>query len=612
MRLNFTQLTKYLSESDFKNLSVQDFLQTFEIEKKEAVKELFNYIIVNANSYEIGSETAFLILKTTSLLKILLLEVEFSNDEMEVIKRKCAKSRNRVTALKDIETTKSRKHHISKAIKAFERFHFRQDRSDEKVFTTLKKYIKNRISVDYIIEFTEKYSSCFDEVNNGVTIYDFLIEETLSCFPTENNSYDVYYLFKLLKAFRKKATILNDGYIKKINKFRSGKISKKDDVLLLELEHIINGDEYQLSQEEIDNKYGRHKFPELEEKHYAGIFIPESKIITDPSVITIDPSLSSLKDAAVSIRRDGTDYILGIHITNVAGRILEDSIADQVARQNFKSFYEGPVKSNDMIDPKFGYSLFSLDQGFSKPCLSLYVRLSNSGDIKDYHFDFDQVTVSKSLTYEQADSILNGEVDSPIKGELFDLIEVSTFLKSKNKAEAYRKIKELIRRSSYLDYDFSTHSIISETMVLYNNLMAATFDNDGSVPFIYRVHTEPTEQDLKKIIEMLVSKEPQLLSAKKTELINQVREFYPSATYSTENIGHHGLGIDAYAHATSPGRRYPDLFSQRLYYELFCTKRTLEKVKHYEKLVEEYTKLYNYSSQIQPDYFKELQVLRKK
>ena len=147
MRLNFTQLTKYLSENDFKNLSVQDFLQTFEIEKKEAVKELFNYIIVNANSYEIGSETAFLILKTTSLLKTLLLEVEFSNDEMDVIKRKCAKSRNRVIALKDIETTKSRKHHIAKAIKAFERFHFRQDRSDEKVFNTLKKYIKNRISV---------------------------------------------------------------------------------------------------------------------------------------------------------------------------------------------------------------------------------------------------------------------------------------------------------------------------------------------------------------------------------------------------------------------------------------------------------------------------------
>lgn len=611
MRTITVGLTKYLESYTNSTVSTETFLEEFQLDNKEAILELFNYIINLVNTYEQGSNMASLILRSTILIKEFLNNTVFEKDELDSFKRKSAKAKARLLTLKDIESTKTRKSHLNKAISNIEKMNYRLDRSCDPSFSIIKKYIKQQVSIDYIVDVTNKYPFCFEEVNNGITIYDFIIDEFLCSLPSQKNDYTPYYLLKLLKIFRDRAIILSDNYQKRINKLEQKRLSKSDEVLLKEFSYIINNVDYSLSSEEILNKYGKKKYRELSEHDFATILLPNNSLIEDRRIITIDPSLSSLKDDAVSIKKDGNDYILGIHVTDVAGKVMEDTLVDRLTFQNFKTYYEGPIKSIEMIDPKFAFPFFSLDEGKTKPVLSLYVRLSPEGTIKDYHFNFDEIHIDKSLTYEEADEILASSDDKELQSDLIDLIEISNILKTSNNGTSYREIKDILRPESYEDYAFNSHEIITESMVLYNRLMAILFSNDNEAPFIYRVHKKPTDEAFKSMISSLTVEELKSLK-NNAGVIKTIKEFYPKAEYSTVNYGHYGLGIDAYAHSTSPGRRYPDLLAQRLYYELFFTPRTIEKVERYAKLVEEYSEAFNFESLIQADYHKDTLTLKKK
>lgn len=613
MKTNTTSITKYLIANSSEDISVKNFLDDVKMQNKEAILELFNFINNSISGYEENSNMASLILKASHLIKETLYETEFSEEEIELFKKKATKIKHRLELLKDVEKTKSRKHHINKSITLMEKYQFRLDRSNEASFPIIKQYIKNKVSIDYIIEITEKYPHCFEEVVNGITIYDYILDEFLKCFPIEPYSYEPYYLFKLIKIFKDKAVILGENYIKRINKLTYRKLSKTDSVLLKELEGILNETKYSLTEEEILNKYGKKQYKPITEGDFQDTFISTSSREEERMVITLDPSLNSLKDDAISVVRDGNDYILGIHITSVANRIPENGLVDKIARQNFKTYYEGPIKSIDMIDPKFNYALFSLDEGKTKPALSLYIRFSNDGTIKEYYFDFDQIHIDRSLTYETADEILTKATDADLYKIISTLTDLTQIIQQNNsgQSQSYREIKGILRPVSYDDYSSNSQSIIAEAMVLYNHLMAKKFQENPNLPFIFRIHTKPSIEHVSKIIGSLSIDDLKTIKAD-AEMLKIIKNFYPKAEYSLTNLGHYGLGLDAYAHATSPGRRYPDLFTQRLYYELMHTELTLAKIKKYEELTKQYVELFNFESKIQGDYHSDILTFTKK
>jgi ribonuclease R len=125
------------------------------------------------------------------------------------------------------------------------------------------------------------------------------------------------------------------------------------------------------------------------------------------------------------------------------------------------------------------------------------------------------------------------------------------------------------------------HKLIEECMIAAN-VQAAKFLSRRRVPALYRVHAPPPAEKYDDLLQFLREFKLKLPPADEVtpadfsallkkvqdrpeaELIQSVLLRAQSmAVYHPENQGHFGLALDAYAHFTSPIRRYPDLLVHR-------------------------------------------------
>ena len=135
------------------------------------------------------------------------------------------------------------------------------------------------------------------------------------------------------------------------------------------------------------------------------------------------------------------------------------------------------------------------------------------------------------------------------------------------------------------------HRLIEHLMILTNERVAELLER-RRIPTLYRVHEQPDPERIRWLIEQLaaldvptpalpeqispqqageLAGEASRLVAREAERRGHGREAYTSlvlrslkpAHYTDRNLGHAGLGSPAYAHFTSPIRRYPDLVAHR-------------------------------------------------
>ena len=257
-------------------------------------------------------------------------------------------------------------------------------------------------------------------------LFDKVFKSTMQSL--DNKSNDIYYYISLLKILYSNR-INKDYYILLLDRI------KKDDLFYHELYSIINGKLTCLNSHELLEKYSIITTPD-----YTYIKPPISDAFND-KIITIDNFNTRINDDGISFKKDGNNFIIGIHIADVASFIKPKCIIDYQARQNFKTIYTDIGSRISIFDSKLE-EFMSLNQGQTKPSISIYTIFNSNYDIIDYYLVKNNVNIQRNFHIYEAEELLNGNKWDEQSIMLNELYNIANFLNHENKTkERYWKKK---------------------------------------------------------------------------------------------------------------------------------------------------------------------------
>ena len=315
--------------------------------------------------------------------------------------------------------------------------------------------------------------------------------------------------------------------------------------------------------------------------------------LRDTGLVTIDGADARDFDDAVYCEPHGDGWRLLVAIADVSHYVQVDSPLDREARGRGTSVYF-PDRVVPMLPEELSNGLCSLNPHVDRLCLVCEMQVSRDGEVTRSRFYEAVMRSVARLTYNEAAEML--ATDRPrgphaaLKPALqnlndvydafaavrkqrgaidFDLPETKIELDERGQVRAVRAAERLV-----------THKIIEECMIAAN-VEAAKRIRKGRIAGLYRVHEGPDEDRLEELVLFLRTfghkLAPGKLSPKEINRIlasvvgkpeeeiveTVVLRSMKQARYQPGNLGHFGLALGAYAHFTSPIRRYPDLLVHR-------------------------------------------------
>ncbi len=310
-------------------------------------------------------------------------------------------------------------------------------------------------------------------------------------------------------------------------------------------------------------------------------------------VITIDPPDAKDFDDAISLQKDRDgNWLLGVHIADVAAFVPMNSPLDKEARLRGNSVYL-PGRVIPMLPELLSNGICSLQPGQKRLTKSAYIQYDPQGNILGTTFENSVICSRARLTYEQADKILRGRAEG-FPGEAVALLkDMETLARAIENRREKTGMLHLDLPEIELVYDKAgqvvdahpadnsyPHTIIEMFMVEANEAVASALDRFG-VPFMRRIHPPPdavSTKNVSRFVKLSGLKVPRhldrhaiqdlLYAVKGTPLSYAINMYIlrsmQRAEYAPLHIGHFALASTHYCHFTSPIRRYADLLIHRL------------------------------------------------
>ncbi len=321
-------------------------------------------------------------------------------------------------------------------------------------------------------------------------------------------------------------------------------------------------------------------------------------------IITIDGAATKDIDDAISLKREGENWLLGVHIADVSHYVLPGSALDEEAFSRGTSVYFAD-QVVPMLPVALSNGICSLNPGVDRLALSCLMTLNKSGEVVSHSIAASVICSKERMTYEDCNLLLDSSREGdPLRASLAekyahilpmlrDMAELSRRLEKRRMdrgsldletQESYILCDSLGKPVDILPRSQGVSEKLIESFMLAANETVAHHLFDLHAPAVYRIHEKPSQDKLDTLRAML---SPLGLTVKDgsahslQKVLNAVKgkpeapavgmmvlRSMMKARYSTENLGHFGLAAPYYCHFTSPIRRYPDLMVHRCLHAL--------------------------------------------
>ena len=343
--------------------------------------------------------------------------------------------------------------------------------------------------------------------------------------------------------------------------------------------------------------------------------------LRNETIFTIDGADSKDFDDAVSLKiLDNGNYLLGVHIADVAHYVEEDGPLDKEALKRGTSVYLID-QVIPMLPKALSNNICSLNPGEDRLTLSVDMEITPDGELAGHEI-YESVIHSKArLVYDDISDMLENDDEemlrkySSIKEDLYAMGRLAALLREKRSQrgsldfdldEAHIRLNNKgIPVSVDIAERRTANKLIEEFMLLANETVAEHFFW-LEVPFIYRIHEKPAFEKVEQLKIFLQSMgmtlrgsadsvHPRELSSilksvegKPSEgVVNTVTlRSMQKAFYGTSCEGHFGLALKYYCHFTSPIRRYPDLMIHRIIKSVLQDGIDVKKMSHFRGAAE--------------------------
>lgn len=311
-------------------------------------------------------------------------------------------------------------------------------------------------------------------------------------------------------------------------------------------------------------------------------------------LVTIDGEDARDFDDAVYCETEGSGFRLWVAIADVSHYVPLGSALDEEAVNRGNSVYF-PERVVPMFPEVLSNGLCSLKPSVDRLAMVCEMLIDADGQVNDATFYEAVIHSHARLTYTQVGEVLeNGGCDGVHSDRLDGLFRLHALYKVLRHARAKRGAIDFETVETRILFDENrkidaivpvnrndAHKLIEECM-LAANVATANFLEASDVAGLFRVHEgpsaerlealrtflgelalelpgglDPTPLDYQAVLSRLADRDDAQVI--QTMLLRSLSQ----AVYKPDNGGHFGLNYDAYAHFTSPIRRYPDLLVHR-------------------------------------------------